>query len=138
MSKNKTTANNGDVISFLNDLKDEKRKEDSLVLLEMMKGLFKDAPKMWGSSIIGFGEYHYRYESGREGDFFKAGFSPRKNALSIYIMSGLDRHQEKLSQLGKYKKGKSCLYVKRLEDVDINVLSSLIEQSYEQMTKKYG
>lgn len=85
-------------------------------------------PKMWGTSIVGFGEYHYKYESGREGDWFLCGFSPRKQALTLYIMGGLESQKDLLARLGKYKIGKSCLYIKKLEDIDMKVLRSLIHQ----------
>lgn len=84
---------------------------------------------MWGSSIVGFGSYHYRYESGREGNWFRTGFSPRKNDLTIYCVSGVKRHPELLKKLGKFKTGVSCLYLKRLADVDLKVLENLIESS---------
>ncbi|MBT8229217.1 MAG: DUF1801 domain-containing protein, partial [Bacteroidia bacterium] len=93
---------------------------------------------MWGSSIVGFGEYHYVYETGREGDMMKIGFSPRKQNLTLYIMPGFDRYAELMSSLGKYKTGKSCLYIKRLEDVNLEVLIDLMQSSYDHMTKKYG
>ena len=94
-------------------------------------------PKMWGDSIIGFDSYHYKYASGREGDWPIAGFSPRKQALSIYIMAGFKKYDELMQKLGKYKTGKSCLYVKKLEDVDREVLKKLIQESVEYMREKY-
>jgi hypothetical protein len=92
-------------------------------------------PKMWGTSIVGFGEYHYTYASGREGDWFLAGFSPRKNNLTLYIMSGFDDYAALLSKLGKYKTGKACLYINKLQDVDLAILRSLIERSVAHMAK---
>ena len=95
----------------------------------MMKKATKAQPKMWGPSIVGFGDYRYKYESGREGDWFRAGFSPRKNALTLYVMSGFPKHAELMSKLGKHKTGKGCLYIKQLADVDMRVLEQLIERS---------
>lgn len=137
-AKLKTTVNDGDVIQFLESVDHEKRQADSLVVLELMKDITGQEPKMWGSSIVGFGQYHYKYESGREGDFLKIGFSPRKQSLTIYIMPGFERYDQLMEQLGKYKTGKSCLYINKLEDVDLNILQELIRESYQYMTKKYG
>lgn len=136
--KNKTSINEGDVMAFLNGLEDEKRKVDSFKTLEIMSNITNEEPKMWGGSIVGFGDYHYKYESGREGDFFKVGFSPRKQNLTLYIMAGFDKFEELMSQLGKYKTGKSCLYIKKIEDVDIDILKELVTESYKFMTAKYG
>lgn len=93
---------------------------------------------MWGPSIVGFGEYHYKYESGREGDFLITGFSPRKSALTIYIMPGFTRYEALMEKLGKHRTGKSCLYINRLDDVDLSVLEELVTRSVEYMTEKYG
>lgn len=93
---------------------------------------------MWGSSIVGFGSYHYRYESGREGDWMLTGFSPRKQALTLYMMGGFQRHDELMNKLGKYKTGKSCLYVKKLEDIDLDVLRQLVAESVDYMRQSYG
>lgn len=93
---------------------------------------------MWGPSIVGFGEYHYRYESGREGDFLITGFSPRKNALTIYIMPGFARYDALMARLGKFKTGRSCLYINKLDDVDLSVLEELIASSVQYMVGKYG
>ncbi len=98
----------------------------------------KTEPVIWGDSIVGFGAYHYKYESGREGDWFITGFYPRKQNISIYIMTGFDKHEELISKLSKYKTGKSCLYVKRLDDVNINLLEKLIRQSFNYMKKTYS
>jgi len=103
-----------------------------------MKQISSEEPKMWGTSIVGFGNYHYKYESGREGDFMKVGFSPRKTSLTLYIMPGFKRYDDLMEKLGKYKTGKSCLYIKKLEDVDQDVLKELICSSFDHMTKKYG
>ena len=130
MAELKTKPTGSDVDSFLNSVENQKRKDDSFVVLEMMKKITGESPVMWGPSIVGFGSYHYKYESGREGDFFIVGFSPRKAALTIYLMTGFDRYDELMSQLGKFKTGKSCLYIKKLEDVDVSVLERLILESY--------
>lgn len=137
-AKLKTTQNEKDVRAFLNAVDHDKRREDSLAVLGMMEKITGKEAKMWGSSIVGFDQYHYKYDSGREGDFFKVGFSPRKQSLTVYIMPGFERYDELMQQLGKYKTGKSCLYINKLEDVDQNVLQQLIKESYEYMTKKYG
>ncbi|MBT30854.1 MAG: hypothetical protein CMO01_14445 [Thalassobius sp.] len=133
----KTTLNDGDVKQFLNEVENEKRKKDGFSTLTIMKEITGLEPKMWGTSIIGFGKYHYKYESGREGDFFMVGFSPRKQNLAVYIMPGFDRYETLMNKLGKYKTGKSCLYINKLEDVDIEVLKELIKESFQYMKKKY-
>ncbi|PHN06702.1 DUF1801 domain-containing protein [Flavilitoribacter nigricans] len=137
-AKLKTTVNDGDVLRFLESVDHAKRQADSLVVLELMKQITGLEPKMWGSSIVGFDRYHYRYDSGREGEFFKVGFSPRKQSLTLYIMPGFGRYDELMERLGKYKTGKSCLYINKLEDVDMQVLEELIAASYAYMTEKYG
>lgn len=139
MSKqNKTIANNASVNDFLQEVENEQRRKDALELLQLMTDITGEQPKMWGSSIVGYGEYHYKYDSGREGDFMKVGFSPRKQNSTLYIMPGFERYDDLMARLGKYKTGKSCLYIKTLEDVDRSVLSELIGASYEYMTEKYG
>ena len=127
----KTKPNDASVETFLNSVENEKRRQDSFVILEMMKKITGEKPKMWGGSIVGFGTYHYKYDSGREGDWFVAGFSPRKQNLTLYIMAGFRRYDELLSKLGKYKHGKSCLYINKLEDVNMKVLKELVSQSVE-------
>lgn len=135
MAELKTTPNDGSVRDFLNALDDDRKREDSFRLLEMMSAITDAPPKLWGPSIIGFGTYRYVYESGRDGDWFQVGFSPRKAALTLYIMSGFSRCGELLERLGKYKTGKSCLYIKRLSDVDEAVLEELIRASVAHVTK---
>lgn len=137
-AKNKTTENDASVEKFLKSVENEQRRNDSFEVLEYMKDLTGEEAKMWGTSIIGFGRYQYKYESGREGEFMKVGFSPRKTSLTLYIMPGFARYDDLMEKLGKYKTGKSCLYIKKLEDVDQDILKDLIESSYEYMTKKYG
>ena len=137
MKENKTKLNDSSVMDFLNSVENEKRKSDALIVLDLMKKLTKEEPKMWGSSLVGFGTYHYKYESGREGDFFLTGFSPRKQSLTLYIMNGFERYDKLMSQLGKYKTGKSCLYINKLEDIDLEVLQKLIVESVDYMKNKY-
>ena len=137
MSDLKTKPHDGNVEAFLNSVEHGKRREDSLAMLEIMKEITSEEPKMWGPSIVGFGNYHYKYESGREGDFFITGFSPRKQSLTLYIMSGFSHYDELLQKLGKHKTGKSCLYIKKLEDVDMDVLKQMIRESVKMMKEKY-
>lgn len=129
MSENKTQKNNASVIDFLNGLPDEKKRQDCLTLLEMMSEITDLEPKMWGASIVGFGDVHYKYASGREGDWFKVGFSPRKQNLTLYMMDGFPKYQDLLAKLGKHKTGVSCLYIKKLSDVNIDILRQMIAQS---------
>jgi len=129
MAELKTKQTKASVEKFLNSVKDEKKREDSFKILELMKKITKEEPKMWGPSIIGFGNYHYKYASGREGDWFLTGFSPRKQNLTLYIMSYLEKHKDLLKKLGKHKTGKGCLYINKLDDVDMNVLKELITAS---------
>jgi hypothetical protein len=133
----KTKKNDGDVQAFLDSVEDPRKREDSQALLELMGRITGEEPSLWGPTIIGFGSYHYKYESGREGDWFLTGFSPRKQNLTLYIMSGFSRYDELMARLGKHKTGKSCLYLKRLEDVDPGVLEELVRQSVEHLRKAY-
>jgi len=127
----KTKVNNKDVLAFLDSLEDERKKSDSFELLHILTRLSGEEARMWGSNIIGFGSYHYKYASGQEGDWFKIGFSPRKQRFSIYIMSGFDQLSEYLGSLGKHKLGKGCLYVNKLSDINIAVFENLVLQSFE-------
>jgi hypothetical protein len=129
MSENKTQKTNASVIDFLNGLPDENKRQDCLTLLEMMSEITDLEPKMWGASIVGFGDVHYKYASGREGDWFKVGFSPRKQNLTLYMMDGFPKYQDLLAKLGKHKTGVSCLYIKKLSDVNIDILRQMIAQS---------
>ena len=135
MAEPKTRVNDADVEAFLNGIEDEKKRKDSFAVLELMKKITKAEPKMWGASIVGFGDYRYKYQSGREGDWFVSGFSPRKQNLTLYIMSGFSRYDELLAKLGKHKTGKSCLYINKLEDVNFGVLAELIETSVKNVNK---
>lgn len=125
----KTKKNEASVEGFLNTIKDEETRNDCFEIIQMMKKASKEEPKMWGSSIIGFGEYHYKYESGREGDTMKIGFSPRKQNITLYILLGADPETPLLKKLGKHTTGKGCLYIKKLADVDKKVLQELINES---------
>ena len=138
MAELKTKRNDADVEAFLNKVENEKRREDSFRVLVIMEEITGLKPKMWGNSIVGFGSYHYKYASGREGDWPSVAFSPRKQSLTLYIMSGFDSFEELMCKLGKYKTGKGCLYVNKLEDVDERVLRSLIVQSIVAVKKRYG
>jgi len=137
VAENKTRKNDLSVDAFLNQVEDDQKKEDCLVLSKIMQSITGEQARMWGSSIVGFGEYHYVYESGREGDMLSIGFSPRKQNLSIYIMSGFSDYAELMGQLGKHKTGKSCLYIKKLSDVDLDVLTLVLEKSYQFVLDKY-
>lgn len=137
MAENKTQPTTFSAEDFIATVEDEQKKADALVLLNLMQKLSGKKPVMWGNSLIGFGKYHYKYESGREGDFFRVGFSPRKTAISIYIMAGFSRYEELLAKLGKHKIGKACLYVKRLSDIDMMVLEQLILESLDYMKERY-
>ncbi|KYG82695.1 DUF1801 domain-containing protein [Roseivirga echinicomitans] len=137
-AQNKTKVTKVSVTDFLNSLAEEKKKNDCVIIKNLMEEITGEPAKMWGPSIVGFGTYHYKYDSGREGDSLKVGFSPRVQNLTLYIMPGFDRYEEYMAQLGKHKTGKSCLYIKQIEDVDIEVLKDLIKDSYDYMTNKYG
>ena len=133
MSENKTIPTNADVEEFLNNVEHPTRQADGRVLLGMMQEITGKPPQMWGPTIVGFGKYHYKYESGREGDAMVTGFSPRKARLSLYVMDGFEGYDELLGKLGKYKIGKSCLYINKLADVDLDILRTLIQQSVDHM-----
>jgi hypothetical protein len=129
MAELKTKKNTASVEKFLNKVADEQRRKDCFRLLEIMKTETKAEPAMWGTSIVGFGRHQYKYPSGRELEWFLVGFSPRKQDLTLYIMGGLERYPSLMKKLGKHKTGKSCLYIKKLEDVDLPTLKQLIKQS---------
>ena len=135
MSENKTRPTDQKVVDFIHSVDHETRREDGLALLDMMQEITGEEAVMWGSSIVGFGSYHYKYESGREGDMPLVGFSPRKQNMTLYIMPGFDAYEDMLVELGKHKIGKSCLYVNKLADVDQGVLRKLIRHSYDHMKK---
>lgn len=138
----KTKKNDDNVEDFLNSVESEKKRADSFKIIEMMKQITGEEPKMWGDSIIGFGQYHYRYATGHEGDAAMVGFSPRKQNLTLYLMGCYVRPEDKtyddlFEKLGKHKTGKSCLYINKLDDVDMDVLEELVRKSYEDM-KNYN
>jgi hypothetical protein len=133
MAELKTKKTDSSVNTFLESIDDEQKKKASYVILDLMKEVTGAEPKMWGESIVGFGEYHYKYASGREGDWLITGFSPRKQSLTLYLTYGFEEHKDLLSRLGKYKTGKACLYIKRLEDINQTVLKELVQRSVEKM-----
>ncbi|MEM7462259.1 MAG: DUF1801 domain-containing protein [Pseudomonadota bacterium] len=137
--KNKTIQTTISPAKFLAGVEPAARREDGEELLAWFSSVTGFEPKMWGPSIIGFGRYHYKYESGHEGDFMLTGFSPRKSALTIYVMPGFqsEKMQAKLGRLGKYKTGKSCLYINRLSDVDMDVLRDIVEDGVAYMRENY-
>jgi hypothetical protein len=131
----KTKVNDASVEDFLNSVEDEEKRKACFEVLNMMKQVTKEEPKMWGPSIVGFGSYHYKGASGREGDWFITGLSPRKHNLTLYLMGGLDSHADLLKKLGKHKTGVGCLYIKKLEDVDKKVLKELVVETVKTMKK---
>jgi len=131
----KTIVNDASVEGFLNSVTDEQKRKDCFEILRLMEQVTKEAPKMWGSSIVGFGSYHYKGASGREGDWMLTGFSPRKANLTLYILGGFDLSQDLLKKLGKHKTSKGCLYINKLDDVDKEVLKELVEKSVKTMKK---
>ena len=137
MAELKTQQNDASVTDFINGV-DEKRRDDCFALLDLMEEVTGAPATMWGSAIVGFGNYHYTYASGREGDWPVVGFSPRKQNLTLYIMAGFDRYEELLAKLGKHSTGKSCLYIKRLSDVDRDVLRELVQASVAHMQATNG
>jgi hypothetical protein len=134
----KTKVNDVSVEGFLNKVEDEKKRNDAFEVLKLMKEVTGEKPKMWGPSIVGFGTYRYKYASGQEGDWMITGFSPRKTSLTLYIMPGFSRYEELMQKLGKYKTGKSCLYINKLTDVDLDILKTLIKESVDYMKEKYA
>lgn len=137
MSDLKTRPNDASVEAFIDAVGHPRRREDAQVLLDLMRRVTGENPVMWGTAIVGYGSYHYRYASGQEGDWPIAGFSPRKQNLSIYIMPGFERYGALLSRLGKHKTGKSCLYINKLADVDMDVLESLVRAAVAEMKRRY-
>ena len=137
MAENKTKATRASVTDFVNGIEPSERRADVRKVAAMMRRATGKRAKMWGSSIVGYGEYHYKYDSGREGDFMVTGYSPRKQALTVYIMPGFSHFDAEMKKLGKYKTGRSCLYIKRLSDVDEKVLERLITKSVKHMRKHY-
>ncbi|MGY8967353.1 MAG: DUF1801 domain-containing protein [Flavobacteriales bacterium] len=138
MKQNKTQRTDNSVSLFLDQIEPEQKRKDSHALVALMSQITAEKPKLWGTSIIGFGDYHYKYKSGREGDWFLTGFSPRKNALTVYLMCDLSHEGLDFDGLGKYKLSKGCLYFKKIEDVDLNVLTQIIKDSIEIIKKMYS
>jgi hypothetical protein len=131
MAELKTQKGDGDVDAFIAAIEDERKREDSRVLVSLMQKVTQEEPAMWGPSIVGFGDLHYKYESGREGDWFRVGFSPRKQNLTLYITDYIKADDPLLAKLGKFTTGKACIYVKRLDDIDTGVLENLVKRSYD-------
>jgi hypothetical protein len=139
MTKNKTTETEASVEAFINTLADtEQKKQDSLELLRRMRDLTGYEPRMWGPSIIGFGSYHYKYASGREGDAPLIGFSPRKAAISLYVFTGLEEQRHLLEGLGKFKMGKACIYIKKLSDINLVALQKIMQATINFLEEKYA
>ena len=138
MVKPKSAVNKAGVTAFLNSVENETRREDARVVCALMEKITGEAPTMFGTNMIGFGSYHYKYASGREGDWFLTGLSPRKQNLVVYIMPGFSHFDDLVARLGKHKTGKSCLYLNRLVDIDMDVLSDLIRLSVTHMKEKYN
>ena len=136
MTENKTKPTVESVTAFLTKIPDTQLRKDCFAILEIMASVSKAKPVMWGSSIIGFGTYHYVYESGREGDMVILGFSPRKQNISVYLKGGLDPLKDELSELGKHKTGKGCLYIKELKDVNPAVLKKMFLKSWKSVKHK--
>lgn len=138
MPENKTKPTKEDVLAFIEHFAEtEQKKKDSIALLELMKNVSGFEPYMWGSSIIGFGSYHYKYASGHQGDAPMLGFSPRKAAISLYVFTGLDEHLPQLEKLGKFKMGKACIYVKKLSDIDTAVLKNVMKSTLDFLENTY-
>ena len=137
MAKNKTTETDASVEDFVSKVENETRRSDSLRLIAILKSITGFEPKMWGPTIIGFGKYHYKYASGHEGDAPLAGFSPRKDSLVLYFASEFDGKEDLLSKLGKHKSSKSCVYAKKLDDLDIVVLEKMTKNSIAHIRRMY-
>lgn len=135
MAEMKTKRNDESVEDFLNTISDEGKRKDAFAIVDIMQKATKEKPKMWGSSIVGFGDRHYKYESGREGDWFVVGFSPRKQNLTLYVLSGFAGIDELLAKLGKHKTGKSCLYINSLDDIHLPTLKELVKKSVQHVKK---
>ena len=137
MAENKTRPTRSSVASFLNAIENEQKRKDAKALDKLLRKVSGAKPTMWGSSIVGYGQYHYRYESGREGDHLRIGFSPRAQNFAVYIMPGFEGSKTLRGKLGKHKVGKSCLYFTKLADVDVDVLEQLAEKAWRVMQQRY-
>jgi hypothetical protein len=136
MAENKTKPTKASVTAFLNKIKDQQVRDDCFAIIEMMRKVSKSEPVMWGSAIVGFGTYHYVYESGREGDMILIGFSPRKQNITIYLMGGLKKVEDELPKLGKHKLGGGCLYIKSLAEVNKTVLNKIFAKAFKEALSK--
>ena len=134
---NKTVPTDESVKTFIESVEHQGRREDAFTMLAMLEDITGLPAKMWGKNLIGFGQYHYKYDSGREGDFFRIGFSPRKANLVVYVMPGLEQFSAQLEQMGKHKTGKSCLYLTRLSKIDTDVLRQILVDSLKIMAERY-
>jgi hypothetical protein len=137
MAELKTKVNNASVDDYLNSIKDEQVRKDCWAILDIMQKATNAKPKMWGSSIVGFGTYHYKYANGREADWMLTAFSPRKQNITLYLMSGFDGYDELMARLGKHSCGKSCLYIRRLSDIHVPTLKKLIKASVKHLVKNH-
>ena len=137
MTENKTKPTDADVDAHLAGVEPARRREDAQALLQLMKRITRMKPVMWGDSIVGFGRYHYKYDSGREGDFFLTGFAPRKAAMTVYVMPGFKQYGDQLARLGKHRHSVSCLYLTRLDGIDMGALEEIIRDSVKRMKKMY-
>jgi hypothetical protein len=137
-AKAQTTGNNNSVKAFIKTISDKDREQDALAIAKLMETSSGYPPKMWGPAIIGFGTYHYKYDSGHEGDAPIIGFSPRKDAFAIYLSTGFEKREELLKQFGKHKTGKACIYVKKLSDIDENIFKKMLVNAVSYMKKRYG
>ncbi len=136
MAELKTKKNNNDVMAFLNAIPEERKRKDATALMQMMWEATGQDPVMWGTAIVGFDQYHYKYESGHEADMCLIGFSPRKQNLTLYLTQDFDKYEKLLSKLGKHKTSKACIYINKLDDVDTTVLKKLIAETYKDEKKK--
>ena len=138
MAVNKTSYIEKSVDDFIKNIPDTQKREDSIQLVQLMQSVSNEAPKMFGESIIGFGQYYYKYASGHEGYAPLIGFSPRKAAISLYVYTGLEEHRSLVEQLGKYKIGKACIYIKKLSDINTEHLTTLMQETIQFITTKYS
>ena len=138
MSENKTKPTNVSVDEFLAAVENDRRRNDAVTVCELMQEVTGEEPVMWGPTMVGFGTYHYKYASGREGDWFLVGFAPRKANLVVYIMSGFKGHAALMDKLGKHKTGSSCLHINKLDDIDMDILRELVHRSVEHVSNAYS
>lgn len=137
MAKVKTQFTADDVYAYIDDLDNDQKKKDSLALIELMEEATGEPAKMFGPSIIGFGQYHYKYATGHQGDALLLGFSPRKAAISLYVFTGCEEHKHLLEGFGKFKMGKACIYIKKLDDINLDVLKNIMQESIAFISDKY-